>query len=92
MSMKDIGILDGDFFVVYCIIDVYNGQVVVVCVDEDVIVKCLEKCGCEVLFYVENDEFVLIKVDLVIEYFVIEGIVVGVIRNVDWMQYFSLFV
>lgn len=57
----------------------------VVWVDEDVIVKCLEKCGCEVLFYVENEEFLLIKVDFVNEFFVIEGIVVGVIWNVDWM-------
>lgn len=48
-------------------------------------VKCFEKCGCEVFLYVENDEFLFIKVDFVFEFFFIEGIVVGVIRNVDWM-------
>ncbi len=85
MSMKDIGILDGDLLAVHRTTDVHNGQVVVARVDEDVTVKRLEKRGREVLLHAENDEFAPIKVDLATEHFAIEGIAVGVIRNADWM-------
>lgn len=85
MSMKDIGILDGDLLAVHRTTDVHNGQVVVARVDEDVTVKRLEKRGREVLLHAENDEFEPIKVDLANQPFNIEGIAVGVIRNADWM-------
>jgi len=85
MSMKDIGILDGDLLAVHRTTDVHNGQVVVARVDEDVTVKRLEKRGREVLLHAENDEFSPIKVDLASQPFNIEGIAVGVIRNADWM-------
>ncbi|AFT80295.1 LexA repressor [Alteromonas macleodii str. 'Black Sea 11'] len=85
MSMKDIGILDGDLLAVHRTTDVHNGQVVVARVDEDVTVKRLEKRGREVLLHAENEEFAPIKVDLATEHFAIEGIAVGVIRNADWM-------
>mgnify|MGYP000556952051 FL=1 len=85
MSMKDIGILDGDLLAVHRTTDVHNGQVVVARVDEDVTVKRLEKRGREVLLHAENEEFSPIKVDLASEPFAIEGIAVGVIRNADWM-------
>ena len=85
MSMKNIGILDGDLLSVHRTTDVHNGQVVVARVDEDVTVKRLEKRGREVLLHAENEEFSPIKVDLANEPFAIEGIAVGVIRNADWM-------
>ena len=85
MSMKDIGILDGDLLAVHSTQDVHNGQVVVARVDEDVTVKRLEKRGREVLLHAENEEFQPIKVDLASQPFSIEGIAVGVIRNADWM-------
>ena len=85
MSMKDIGILDGDLLAVHRTNDVHNGQVVVARVDEDVTVKRLEKRGREVLLHAENEEFSPIKVDLASQPFSIEGIAVGVIRNADWM-------
>jgi repressor LexA len=85
MSMKDIGILDGDLLAVHRTTDVHNGQVVVARVDEDVTVKRLEKKGREVLLHAENEEFSPIKVDLATQPFNIEGIAVGVIRNADWM-------
>ena len=85
MSMKDIGILDGDLLAVHRTTDVHNGQVVVARVDEDVTVKRLEKRGREVLLHAENEEFSPIKVDLANQPFNIEGIAVGVIRNADWM-------
>ena len=85
MSMKDIGILDGDLLAVHRTSDVHNGQVVVARVDEDVTVKRLEKRGREVLLHAENEEFSPIKVDLADQPFNIEGIAVGVIRNAGWM-------
>ena len=78
MSMKDIGILDGDLLAVHSTQDVHNGQVVVARVDEDVTVKRLEKRGREVLLHAENEEFQPIKVDLASQPFSIEGIAVGV--------------
>ncbi|MCF2950278.1 transcriptional repressor LexA [Paraglaciecola aquimarina] len=85
MSMKDIGILDGDLLAVHRTTDVHNGQVVVARVDEDVTVKRLEKKGREVLLHAENEDFSPIKVDLASQPFNIEGIAVGVIRNADWL-------
>lgn len=85
MSMKDIGILDGDLLAVHRTTDVHNGQIVVARVDEDVTVKRLEKRGREVLLHAENEDFSPIRVDLSSQPFSIEGIAVGVIRNADWM-------
>ena len=85
MSMKDIGIMDGDLLAVHRTQVAENGQVVVARVDEDVTVKRLEKAGRKVLLHAENDEFAPIEVDLEHESFNIEGLAVGVIRNADWM-------
>lgn len=85
MSMKDIGILDGDLLAVHRTTDVHNGQVVVARVEDDVTVKRLEKRGREVVLHAENDEFSPIKVDLASQPFNIEGIAVGIIRNAEWM-------
>lgn len=85
MSMKDIGIMDGDLLAVHKTQDVHDGQVVVARVDEDVTVKRLERKGSEVLLHAENEEFSPIVVDLSHQHLAIEGIAVGVIRNADWM-------
>jgi repressor LexA len=85
MSMKDIGILDGDLLAVHRTTDVHNGQVVVARVDDDVTVKRLEKKGRQILLHAENEAFSPIMVDLATQPFNIEGIAVGVIRNADWM-------
>ncbi|MDP2574853.1 transcriptional repressor LexA [Vibrio penaeicida] len=85
MSMKDIGIMDGDLLAVHKTSDVRDGQVVVARVDEDVTVKRLERKGSTVLLHAENEEFEPIKVDLISQHLAIEGIAVGVIRNADWM-------
>lgn len=85
MSMKDIGILDGDLLAVHKTQDVHNGQVVVARVDDDVTVKRLEKKGSNVVLHAENDEFMPISVDLTAQSLTIEGVAVGVIRNTDWM-------
>ena len=85
MSMKDIGILDGDLLAVHRTTDVHNGQVVVARVEDDVTVKRLEKKGRQVLLHAENEAYSPIIVDLATQPFNIEGIAVGVIRNADWM-------
>ncbi|MEM0515144.1 transcriptional repressor LexA [Pseudoalteromonas sp. YIC-827] len=85
MSMKDIGILDGDLLAVHRAQVAENGQVVVARVGDDVTVKRLEKAGRKVLLHAENEEFAPIEVDLEHESFDIEGLAVGVIRNADWM-------
>ncbi|GAB3529330.1 transcriptional repressor LexA [Photobacterium alginatilyticum] len=85
MSMKDIGIMDGDLLAVHKTQDVHNGQVVVARVEDDVTVKRLEKKGAQVLLHAENEEFAPIVVDLNHQQLSIEGIAVGVIRNADWM-------
>ncbi|MCQ8879876.1 transcriptional repressor LexA [Pseudoalteromonas shioyasakiensis] len=85
MSMKDIGIMDGDLLAVHKTQVAENGQVVVARVDDDVTVKRLEKAGRKVLLHAENEEFSAIEVDLEHESFNIEGLAVGVIRNADWM-------
>ncbi|ALT00092.1 transcriptional repressor LexA [Lacimicrobium alkaliphilum] len=86
MSMKDIGILDGDLLAVHKTLDVHNGQVVVARVDDEVTVKRLERRGrSEILLHAENQDFAPIKVDLASQPFTIEGIGVGIIRNADWL-------
>ncbi|WP_318457857.1 transcriptional repressor LexA [Photobacterium leiognathi] len=85
MSMKNIGIMDGDLLAVHKTQDVHNGQVVVARVDDDVTVKRLDKKGSKVLLHAENEEFSPIEVDLEHQSLTIEGIAVGVIRNADWM-------
>ena len=85
MSMKDIGILDGDLLAVHKAQVAQNGQVVVARVDNDVTVKRLEQQGSKVFLHAENEEFSAIEVDLEQESFAIEGLAVGVIRNSNWM-------
>ena len=81
MSMKDIGIMDGDLLAVHKTQVAENGQVVVARVDDDVTVKRIEKAGRRVLLHAENEDFSPIEVDLENESFNIEGLAVGVIRN-----------
>lgn len=85
MSMRDIGIMDGDLLAVHKTQVANNGQVVVARVGDDVTVKRFEKKGSQVLLHPENEEFSDIVVDLESESFDIEGLAVGVIRTADWM-------
>ncbi|MEY4921832.1 MAG: repressor LexA, partial [Pseudomonadota bacterium] len=85
MSMKDIGILDGDLLAVHKTQDVRNGQVVVARIGDEVTVKRYKKQGNIVHLLPENSEFQLIVVDLREQNFTIEGLAVGVIRNSNWI-------
>ncbi|ESP91387.1 MULTISPECIES: transcriptional repressor LexA [Pseudoalteromonas] len=81
MSMKNIGIMDGDLLAVHRTQVANNGQVVVARVEEDVTVKRFEKVGKKVFLHAENEDFSPIEVDLEQEVFNIEGLAVGVIRG-----------
>ncbi|WP_111497741.1 MULTISPECIES: transcriptional repressor LexA [Marinobacter] len=83
MSMKDIGILDGDLLAVHRTQDVQNGQVVVARVGEEVTVKRFKREGTHVYLLPENEEFQPIDVDLTEQELFIEGLGVGVIRRSD---------
>ncbi|RUO20585.1 transcriptional repressor LexA [Aliidiomarina haloalkalitolerans] len=85
MSMRDIGILDGDLLAVHKTKEARNGQIVVARVDDDVTVKRFERRGNMVLLHPENEEFSIIQVDLTQQYMTIEGLAVGVIRNGGWL-------
>ena len=56
MSMKNIGILDGDLLAVHKTQEVRNGQVVVARLDEDVTVKRFQRKGSQVWLLPENEE------------------------------------
>ncbi|MDF7670157.1 transcriptional repressor LexA [Orbaceae bacterium ESL0721] len=81
MSMKDIGIVDGDLLAVHKTEEVRNGQVVVARIDDEVTVKRFSRVGKQVTLLAENEEFSPIKVDLSEHDFAIEGIAVGIIRS-----------
>ncbi|WP_337841727.1 transcriptional repressor LexA [Rheinheimera sp.] len=80
MSMKDIGILDGDLLAVHKTSEARQGQVVVARVEDEVTVKRFRREGQMVFLHPENDDFNVIKVDLTQQHFAIEGLAVGVIR------------
>lgn len=84
-SMKDIGILDGDLLAVHSTKDVRNGQVIVARIEDEVTVKRLERKGDVIYLHAENEEFEPIVVNLREQYFEVEGIAVGIIRNNAWM-------
>ncbi|MDM8347818.1 transcriptional repressor LexA [Pseudomonas sp. sp1636] len=81
MSMKDIGILDGDLLAVHTTREAHNGQVVVARIDDEVTVKRFKRQGNKVWLIAENPEFAPIEVNLEEQELVIEGLSVGVIRR-----------
>jgi repressor LexA len=82
MSMRDAGILDGDLVAVQRRPDVRNRQIVVVRLEDEVTVKRYRQEGHHVWLMPENPDFEPIEVDLRKSNMSIEGVVVGVVRNV----------
>nr|WP_217276996.1 transcriptional repressor LexA [Photorhabdus heterorhabditis] len=85
MSMKDIGIMDGDLLAVHKTQDVRNGQVIVARIEDEVTVKRFRQTGNKVELLAENPEFKPIVVDLRDQNLTIEGLAVGVIRSCGWL-------
>ena len=81
MSMKDVGIFDGDLLAVHTTREARNGQIVVARIDDEVTVKRFQRNGNKVLLIAENPEFAPIEVNLEEQDLVIEGLSVGVIRR-----------
>jgi len=81
MSMKDAGILDGDLVAVHRTPEVRSRQIVVARLDDEVTVKRYRQKGSIVELLPENEDFDTIHVDLTEQMMVIEGVVVGVIRD-----------
>ncbi len=81
MSMKNAGILDGDLVAVHRTPEVRSRQIIVARLDDEVTVKRYRQRGTLVELLPENEEFEPIRVDLSQQALVIEGVVVGVIRD-----------
>lgn len=84
MSMKNIGIMDGDLLAVHKVQEARNGQVVVARLDDEVTVKRFQRNGTKVSLLPENEELTPIEVDLRTQELIIEGLAVGIIRNSDF--------
>ena len=80
MSMRDIGIIDGDLLAVQSANDARNGQIVVARIGEEVTVKRFQRNKHLIELHAENSEFKTIVVEPG-QPFAIEGLAVGLIRN-----------
>ncbi|HRX90247.1 MAG TPA: transcriptional repressor LexA [Steroidobacteraceae bacterium] len=90
MSMKNVGILDGDLVAVHRSPEVRNRQIVVARLENEVTVKRYKQEGSVVWLLPENEDFEPIRVDmkrnlkdsnLNEQPLIIEGVVVGVLRR-----------
>src|SRR5689334_8770382 len=81
LSMRDVGILEGDLLAVHRTQDVRSGQIVVARLGDEVTVKRLRRRGNSIQLLPENPEFEPIEVDARSGEFAIEGLGVGVIRS-----------
>lgn len=80
MSMKNVGIMDGDLLAVHKTTTAQNGQIVVARLDDEVTVKRFKRRQSKVYLLPENDDFDPIIINLKNDDFAIEGLGVGIIR------------
>ncbi|WP_151638337.1 transcriptional repressor LexA [Noviherbaspirillum aerium] len=81
LSMRDIGILDGDLLAVKRSDTAKNGQIVVARLGDEVTVKRYKKTGALIELLPENPDFEPIRVDSGDESFALEGLAVGLLRS-----------
>ena len=81
LSMRDVGILEGDLLAVHRSHEARSGQIVVARLADEVTVKRLRRRGYSVQLLPENPDFEPIELDLRRDELAIEGIGVGVIRS-----------
>jgi repressor LexA len=81
MSMRDAGILEGDLLAVHRTSEARSGQIVVARLGNEVTVKRFRRQGNQVVLLPENPDFEPILLDLKRDFFAIEGLGVGIIRN-----------
>lgn len=80
MSMRDVGIMDGDLLAVKKSSDARNGQIIVARIDGDVTVKRFSRSKSRIELLPENPDFQPIVVTHDND-FAIEGLAVGLIRD-----------
>lgn len=80
MSMRDVGIMDGDLLAVQQVKDAKNGQIVVARLGDEVTVKRFQRYKDRIELLPENPDFKTIVVEPG-EPFELEGLAVGLIRN-----------
>lgn len=80
LSMRDVGILDGDLLAIKKTSDARNGQIIVARIDDEVTVKRLNKKGHHIELLPENPDFDPIVIQPGQD-FSVEGIALGLIRN-----------
>ena len=80
MSMRDVGIMDGDLLAVQSTKEAKNGQIVVARLGDDVTVKRFMRRQNQIELHAENPDYKTILVEPG-EPFEIEGLAVGLIRN-----------
>ncbi|HEX6632943.1 MAG TPA: transcriptional repressor LexA [Usitatibacter sp.] len=83
LSMRDEGILDGDWLVVHRTREAKSGQIVVARLGDEVTVKRLRLRGRKAELIPANPDFRTLHVDLERQPLEIEGVAVGVIRNLS---------
>ncbi len=81
MSMRDVGILDGDLLAVKKVDHAKNGQIVVARLGDDVTVKRYRKSGSVIELLPENPDFKTILVEPQRDDFALEGLAVGLLRT-----------
>jgi repressor LexA len=81
MSMRDIGIVDGDLLAVQKAAEARNGQIVVARIDDEVTVKRFQRGRHGIELLPENPDFKPILVPEGHPDFSIEGIAVGLVRQ-----------
>lgn len=81
MSMRDVGILDGDLLAVRRTNEVRNGQIAVVRVGDEVTVKRWRRQGYQVQLLPENPDYSPIVLDSRRDEFAVEGLGVGLLRT-----------
>lgn len=81
MSMKDVGIMDGDLLAVARTRDARNGQIVVARIGDEVTVKRFQRTAKGIELLPENPDFKPILVSPDQDDFELEGLAVGLIRN-----------
>lgn len=83
LSMRDIGILEGDLIAVKKAETAREGQIVVARLGDEVTVKRFRKAGRNIELHSENPDFKPIVVRSGTDDFSLEGVVVGLVRSMQ---------
>jgi len=81
-SMIDIGIIEGDLLAIHKTREARNGQIVIARIGDEVTVKRFKREGNKAYLIAENPDFKPIELDLRRDPLTIEGVVVGMVREI----------